>query len=83
MVVCLCAGSTQGDIERALEAGAGSLAEIGDSCRAGLDCGGCHSTLREMLCRRSCESCPERHSLEFARSSLAGGPDSSLGGSQP
>lgn len=64
MVVCLCAGSSEGDIERALEAGAGSLSEIGDSCRAGLDCGGCHSTLLEILHRRSCEGCPRRNRLE-------------------
>ncbi len=61
MVVCLCAGSRDRDIERAVEAGARSLSEIGDFCRAGLDCGGCHSTLLEILDRRSCETCPNRN----------------------
>jgi bacterioferritin-associated ferredoxin len=63
MIVCLCTGSSERDIERALEAGAESLSEIGDSCRAGLGCGLCHSTLLSILDRRSCESCPNRNNL--------------------
>jgi len=66
MVVCLCTGLKERDIEAALNAGAGSLEEIGEACGAGLDCGGCHATLEEMLCRRSCESCPEGISLAAA-----------------
>ncbi len=53
MVVCLCAGSSDRDIERAVEAGARNLSEIGDLCRAGLDCGGCRPTLLGILHRRS------------------------------
>jgi bacterioferritin-associated ferredoxin len=64
MIVCLCTGSTDRDIERALQAGAGSLSEIGVSCRAGLDCGRCQATLQAILCRRSCENCPNGNSLE-------------------
>jgi bacterioferritin-associated ferredoxin len=58
VILCLCTGSSDRDIERALEAGAESLSEIGDSCRAGLDCGQCHSALLKILDRRSCEGCP-------------------------
>jgi len=58
MIVCLCTGSSDRDVDRALEGGAGSLSEIGDSCRAGLDCGQCHAALIEILDRRSCEGCP-------------------------
>ncbi len=63
MVVCLCAGLNEREIQGALDAGAGTLADIGRTCGAGLDCGGCHPVLQDMLCRRSCEDCPERHSL--------------------
>lgn len=62
MIVCLCAGSSERDIERALESGALSLSEIGDTCGAGRDCGGCRSSLQALLERRSCEGCsnPDR-----------------------
>jgi len=60
MIVCFCTGSNERDIERALESGAGSLSEIGDSCGAGLSCGGCRSSLLAILDRQSCEGCPNR-----------------------
>jgi len=60
MIVCLCAGSRERDIERAVEAGARNLSEIGGYCRAGLGCGGCRSALLGILHRRSCENCPNR-----------------------
>ena len=63
MVVCLCAGSKDRDIENAVEAGARSIPEIGDYCRAGLDCGGCHPTLLRIL-QGSCETCPRRNTVE-------------------
>ena len=63
MVVCVCAGLNERQVEAALDSGATTLDQIGERCGAGLDCGGCHDTLEEMLCRRSCADCPERHSL--------------------
>ena len=89
MVVCLCAGSSDRDIERAVEAGARSLSEIGDFCRAGLDCGGCRSTLVGILHRQSrgshsgcrasatCEDCPRRNRVELVPSLACGGGESS------
>lgn len=60
MIVCLCTGSTDRDVERALAAGAADLEAIGDSCSAGLYCGGCHASLAALLHRGSCEMCPNR-----------------------
>lgn len=60
MIVCLCAGSTDHDVQRALDAGAGDLDTIGASCSAGSFCGGCHPSLFALLRRRSCETCPNR-----------------------
>jgi bacterioferritin-associated ferredoxin len=60
MIVCLCAGSSDRDVNHALEAGARSLSAIGDACRAGLDCGSCHPVLLAILDRRLCEGCPNR-----------------------
>ena len=74
MIVCLCTGSTDRDVERALAAGAADLEAIGDSCSAGLFCGGCHASLDALLHRRrSCESCPNR----------AGAAAQSVGESRP
>lgn len=63
MIVCLCTGASDRDIRHAVESGAGSLREIGDSCQAGEFCGECQPALREMLDRESCAACPRRHSL--------------------
>ena len=60
MIVCLCTGSTDRDVERAVDAGAASLDAIGDDCSAGSFCGGCHPSLSAFLLRRSCASCPNR-----------------------
>jgi len=54
MVVCFCAETRERDVERALDAGARSLCQIGVRCGAGRDCGLCHETLLSMLNRRSC-----------------------------
>ena len=61
MIVCLCSGSNEREIERAVDAGATSLSEIASACRAGLDCGACHTALIEIVERR-CEACPNRFS---------------------
>ena len=60
MVVCVCSGSNEREIERAIDGGAASLAELAEACRAGTDCGSCHSTLLELLDAKGCVSCPER-----------------------
>ena len=60
MIVCSCTGSTDRDVQRALDAGASTLDAIGDTCAAGSLCGGCHSSLSALLRLRSCETCPNR-----------------------
>jgi bacterioferritin-associated ferredoxin len=64
MIVCSCTGSTDRDVQRAMDAGASSLDAIGDSCSAGSLCGGCHSSLSALLRLRSCETCPHRSAFE-------------------
>ncbi|MGH3328078.1 MAG: (2Fe-2S)-binding protein [Streptomycetales bacterium] len=41
MYVCICHGVTERDIRREVAAGARSVEEIGDRCRAGTGCGSC------------------------------------------
>ena len=71
MVVCVCAESREKDIEKALDAGACSLDEIGDRCGAGRDCGLCHEALLAMLGRGACGPDPCRRSLPPATASRA------------
>jgi bacterioferritin-associated ferredoxin len=80
MVVCLCAGLNESEIEAALDAGAETLAEIGQTCGAGLDCRGCHATLEEMLCKRSCEGCPGGNSLAGVSCDSGPGGERQAGG---
>jgi bacterioferritin-associated ferredoxin len=49
MIVCLCAGVDDCEVQRCIEGGARSLTELARRCGAGGDCGGCHDMLRESL----------------------------------
>jgi bacterioferritin-associated ferredoxin len=54
-LVCLCEGVSERKVRRAIEQGAGTLAEIGERCGAGTSCLSCHPTLEDALheCRVS------------------------------
>ena len=49
MVVCLCQGVSEKHVRRAIEGGAQSRREVTRACGAGGVCGGCHSTIAEMI----------------------------------
>jgi len=49
MIVCICAGVTTREIERALRRGASTREEIARSCGAGTNCGKCHAWLDSLL----------------------------------
>jgi bacterioferritin-associated ferredoxin len=48
-VVCLCTGTSERKVRRAIERGATTVDAIGEACGAGTCCGGCHDTLRSLL----------------------------------
>ena len=48
-LVCLCQGVSERNVIQAIDCGANSRAEIGQMCRAGITCGGCHDTLDALL----------------------------------
>jgi bacterioferritin-associated ferredoxin len=48
-VVCLCTGTSERKVRRAIERGAATVDAVGDACGAGTCCGGCHDTLRSLL----------------------------------
>jgi bacterioferritin-associated ferredoxin len=49
MYICHCRGVTDRTIRAAIASGAGSVDKIGQRCGAGVDCGGCHLALEELL----------------------------------
>lgn len=60
MIVCICRGKSERDIERALDSGAESLFDL-QRCGIGDQCGSCHNSLRAMIVARAAktaEACP-------------------------
>ncbi len=49
MVVCMCKGLTERDIESIRVRGATTVEEVAQACGAGLACGACHEALGAML----------------------------------
>ena len=53
MWVCLCEAVTSTTIREAIEAGAGSVNEVGKECGAGTVCGKCKRTIAVMVDQHS------------------------------
>ena len=68
VLVCHCKGLSDRDVERAIDAGAGTCGEITRHCGAGSVCGGCRPAIDELLEARRCEATPSVHDLAFAAS---------------
>ena len=56
MIICICRGKSEREIERTLDNGASSLRDL-QRCGIGDQCGSCHVSLRAMLAERA-ETCP-------------------------
>ncbi len=48
MIVCICRGKSDRDVQKAIDRGASSIREL-QRCGIGTECGSCHNTLRMML----------------------------------
>ncbi len=48
-LICLCHGVSDRTIRGAVGAGAGSIDEVGEACRAGTSCAGCHEVIDELV----------------------------------
>ena len=48
-LICLCHGVSDRTIRGAVAAGAGSIGEVGDACKAGTSCAGCHDVIDEII----------------------------------
>jgi len=59
VIICICNGTSEREIERSIENGASSLRDL-QRCGAGDQCGSCHNSLRAMLARsaETAQPCP-------------------------
>jgi bacterioferritin-associated ferredoxin len=60
MIICICRGKSDRDVNRAIEAGASSLRDL-QRCGIGDQCGSCHNALKGMLARAAAteaQPCP-------------------------
>jgi bacterioferritin-associated ferredoxin len=49
LIVCHCEAVNDTTVRAAVLSGAEDIAAVGQRCRAGTDCGGCHRTLERLL----------------------------------
>ena len=54
MIVCLCKGVSDREIEQLIDDGASSVSEVAQRTEAGTDCGSCACDIRNMIAQRRC-----------------------------
>jgi len=47
--LCRCSGATYGQVAHSVAEGCNTVAQVGESCRAGTGCGGCRTKIEELL----------------------------------
>lgn len=52
MIVCICKGVSDRDINAAIEAGSSTVRDVSRCSRAGTDCGACVQQVRSILQKR-------------------------------
>lgn len=54
MIICLCHGVRDRDLDAAISTGAGTVEDVGRACGAGTGCGACIPDVEDRLARQSC-----------------------------
>jgi bacterioferritin-associated ferredoxin len=58
VIICICRGKSEREIERSIDNGASSVRDL-QRCGIGDQCGSCHNSLRAMLTRAdAAQACP-------------------------
>lgn len=83
MIICICRGKSDRDINRAIDAGATSVRDL-QRCGIGDQCGSCHNTLRGMLARAAEARTAQQAAADAcpgcaARAAAAGAMTSAIG----
>ncbi len=60
MYVCICHAVSESKVQDSIEAGARSIEEVTQGCRAGGDCGSCHQHIEMMIEDHEDEQRPHR-----------------------
>jgi bacterioferritin-associated ferredoxin len=64
MIVCICRGTSERQVHKAIDAGASSLLDL-QRCGIGDQCGSCHVSLRAMLTASQPEAACPAHAGEL------------------
>jgi bacterioferritin-associated ferredoxin len=64
VIVCICRGASERQIQNAVDAGASSLRDL-QRCGIGDECGSCHVSLRAMLAASQPEPACSAHAPEL------------------
>jgi bacterioferritin-associated ferredoxin len=74
MIICICRGKSDREINRAIDNGAASLRDL-QRCGIGDQCGSCHNALRGMLARAAsaaeAQPCPACTTPEVSATVMA------------
>ena len=57
MIICICRGKSEKDIQRAIDTGASTVRDL-QRCGIGDQCGSCHNSLRTMLAQAAAAAQP-------------------------
>jgi bacterioferritin-associated ferredoxin len=57
VIICICRGKSEREIERAFDNGAASVRDL-QRCGIGDQCGSCHVSLRALLAQSAAQPCP-------------------------
>jgi bacterioferritin-associated ferredoxin len=57
VIICICRGKSERDIERAIENGAETVRDL-QRCGIGDQCGSCHNSLRAILAKAAAAAAP-------------------------
>lgn len=73
MIVCVCRGKSDRDVQKAIDNGATTIRDL-QRCGIGTECGSCHNSLRMMLAEAAAAAaapCPQCAEREPATAALA------------
>lgn len=68
MIVCLCNGVNERTVDKVIEDGASTIADVALKCGAGAGCGACHCTIADKI--ENAATCTARTSVRLSLSSL-------------
>ena len=66
MIICHCFKVSDREIRLSIDLGATDVEAVGDSCAAGLGCGGCHEAIDKMIADRLAKTAAKDKGSRFS-----------------